>query len=110
MIPCEGLVGVDADREDALLQGGVERPQAAEAGDLEHDVGALRDVVERDLLAQRLVDEVVRVVVQQRDVGVRVLRALLVAGDPVVDRRDRDAADVEIVPLSVIIAATIPAR
>ena len=73
VIPGERLVGIDADRIDALLHGGVERAQAAEAGDLEHDVGALRDVVERDLLAQRLVDEVVRVVVQQRDVGLRVV-------------------------------------
>ena len=51
----------------ALLAGGVERAETALAGDLEDDVGALRDLVERDLLALRLVDEVLRVRVQELD-------------------------------------------
>ena len=74
--PSERLVGVDADAADPFLAGGVERAETAAARDLEDDVGALRDLVERDLLALRLVDEVLRVAVQDLDVRVRVLRAL----------------------------------
>src|SRR3712207_8552593 len=50
---------------------GVERAQPALAGDLEHDVRALADLVERDLLARRLVDELLRVAVQELHVRVR---------------------------------------
>ena len=42
--------------------------------------------------------------------GLRVLDRLAEAGDPVVDRRDLDAADGGDGPVSVIIAATTPAR
>src|SRR6476659_6556299 len=88
-----GLVGVDADALDALLLGGVEDAEAALAGDLEDDLRAARDLVERDLLALRLVDEVLGVAVQRLDRRVRRLGARLVAGDVVVDRRDLLAAD-----------------
>ena len=87
------LVGVDADRGHALLAGRVDRAEAAVACDLEHDVRALRDLVERDLLALGRVVEVVRVRVQELDVRLRRLHRSLEAGDPVVDRRDLDAAD-----------------
>ena len=88
-----GLVGVDADALDALLLGRVKRAEAALAGHLEDDLGALRDLVERDLLALRLVDEVLRVAVQRLDAGVGVRGALLEARDVVVHRRDLLAAD-----------------
>ena len=87
------LVGVDADRGHALLAGRVDRAEAAVACDLEDDVRALRDLVERDLLALGRVVEVVRVRVQELDVRLRRLHRRLEAGDPVVDRRDLDAAD-----------------
>ena len=62
-------------------------------GDLEHDVGALVDLVQGDLLALRLVLEVLRVLVDHLDVRIRVVGALLEAGDPVVHRWDGYAAD-----------------
>ena len=61
------LVSVDADTEDALLVRRVEDAEAALAGDLELDDRALGDLVERRLLALRLSDEVVGVVVQRLD-------------------------------------------
>jgi len=45
------LVGVDADAQQALLLGRVERAETALAGDLEDDLRALCDVVEGDPLA-----------------------------------------------------------
>src|SRR3954447_21252400 len=45
------LVGVDADAPVVLRVRGVERPEAAAARDLEHDVGALRDLVQGNRLA-----------------------------------------------------------
>ena len=87
------LVGVDADALHALLLGGVERAEAALAGHGEDDLGALGDLVERDLLALRLVDEVLRIAVQDLDVGVRLRGTGLVARDVGVDRRDLLAAD-----------------
>ena len=56
-----GLVGVDADAPDALLLRGVERAEPAASRDLEDDDRAARDLVQRDLLALRLVREVLRV-------------------------------------------------
>ena len=56
-------------------------------------MGAPGDLVERQLLALRLVDEVLRVGVQRRDSRVRRLRAGLVARDVAVDGRDLEAAD-----------------
>src|SRR5690349_14241706 len=87
------LVGVDADAHDALLLGGVERAEAALAGDLEDDLRALRDLVERELLAEVLLDEVLGVAVEGLDARVGLLRAGLVAGDVAVHRRDLLAAD-----------------
>ena len=51
------------------------------------------DLVQRDLLALVLVDEVLRVAVQRLDARLGLLRAVLVAGDERVDRRDLEAAD-----------------
>src|SRR5919107_1265085 len=87
------LVGVDADALHALLLGRVERAEAAAAGDLEDDLRALRDLVERELLAEVLLDEVLGVAVEGLDVRVGLLGAGLVAGDVAVDRRDLLAAD-----------------
>src|SRR5207248_8581170 len=63
------------------------------ARDLELDVRALLDLRERELLALRRVDEVLRVAVHELDPRVGGLRARLVAGDVVVDRRELLAAD-----------------
>src|SRR5918994_4366129 len=65
----ERLVGVDADAPDALLLRRVQRAEAAAAGNLEDDVGALGDLVERHLLALRLVDEVLRVAQERVRIG-----------------------------------------
>src|SRR4051794_25623086 len=88
-----GLVGVDADRLHALLLGRVDRAEAARARDLEDDLRALGDLVERDLLALVLRREALRVAVEGRDARIGLLRAGLEAGDVVVDRRDLLAAD-----------------
>src|SRR3954452_853883 len=88
-----GLVGVDADALNALLLRGVERADTAAPGDLEDDLGALGDLVERQLLALVRRDEVLRVRVERLDAGVGRLGAGLVAGDVVVDGRDLLAAD-----------------
>ena len=58
----ERLVLVDADAPDLRLLGGVERAETAVPGDRELDLRAAGDVVQRELLALRLVDEVLRVV------------------------------------------------
>src|SRR3954470_9921537 len=87
-----GLVGVDADALHRLLLGGVEDAEATLAGDLEDDLRALGDLVERELLALRLVDEVLRVVVERLDLGQDLLGPGLIAGDVAVDRRDLLAA------------------
>ena len=74
---------------------GLQRAEAAAAGDLEHRLRALGDVLERELLALRggRVGEVVRVVDEHLEALVDRLGAGSVAGDPVVDRRDLLAAD-----------------
>src|SRR5712691_6008172 len=82
-----GLVGIDADRPDVLLSGGLDHAEPAAARDLEHDAGAGGDLVQRDRLAEILFDEVLRVAVQRRDPRVSGPRAGLVAGDEPVDRR-----------------------
>src|SRR5215211_5429822 len=86
------LVGVDADALHALLLGRVERAEAALAGDLEDDLRALRDLVERELLAEVLLDEVLRVAVEGLDARGGLLGAGLEARDVVVHRRDLLAA------------------
>ena len=87
------LVGVDADPAHVLLLRGREGAEPALARDLEDHVGAAGDLVERELLALRLVDEVLRVRVQGRDPRIRLLRARLVARDVAVDGRDLLPAD-----------------
>src|SRR4051795_7911535 len=88
-----GLVGVDADRLNALLLRRVDRAEAAGPRDLEDDLRALRDLVERDLLALVLRGEALRVAVERLDGRIGLLRARLEARDVVVDRRDLLAAD-----------------
>ncbi len=87
------LVDVDADAPDPGALRGVERAEAARAGDVELDLRALIDLVLRDRLALRLIDEVLRVADEHRDARVARLRAGLVAREEAVDRRDLDAAD-----------------
>src|SRR5690242_12271635 len=87
------LILVDADAPDPGRVGGLERAEAAAAGDLEEHLGTLRDLVLRDGLALVRGDEVLRVPDQDLDVRVVELRAVLVAGDPDVDRRDLQPAD-----------------
>ena len=89
----EGLVGVDADPPHLLLAGRVERPEPAAARNLEDDAGAAGDLVERELLALRLVVPIGRVAVQDLDPGDGLLGAGLVARDEAVDRRLLEAAD-----------------
>src|SRR5690242_14910260 len=89
----ERLIVVDADRLDLLLLGGVDRAEAALAGGGEDDLRALVDLVQRQLLALRLVDEVLRVAAEHLHVGVRGLRARLVARDVVVHGGHLLAAD-----------------
>ena len=55
------LVGVDADPEHTLLLRRRQDAEAALARDLEDDAGAVGDLVQRLLLALRLVDEVLGV-------------------------------------------------
>ena len=78
---------------DVLLFRRRQRPEAALARDLEDDMRAAGDLVERKLLALRLVDEVLRIRVQRRDPGLAFLGARPVAGDVPVDRRDLLSAD-----------------
>src|SRR6476646_1601842 len=83
------LVSVDADAPLVQLRGLLEGSVTAEAGDLEDDLGLLAlDLVLRDRRALGLVDEVARVL----DDGLGALhclrRAVLVARDVGVDRRD----------------------
>jgi len=72
--PEVALVCVDANTQDVLRTSGVERAEATRARDLELDDRALRDLVERLLLALRLVAEVLGVVVERLQAGVGLLR------------------------------------
>src|SRR5919204_1236129 len=89
------LVGVDADRPHALLPRRVDHTEPAAARYLENDARAGRDLVQRHVLALRLIGKgrIVRVAVNGLDPGIRGLRAGLVAGDEAVDRRLLLAAD-----------------
>src|SRR3954469_12113232 len=51
------LVGIDADAPDLVLLRRGERAEPAAAGDLEHDVRSLVDLIERGLFALRLIAE-----------------------------------------------------
>ena len=80
-VPAEvRLVGVHADAPAALLLRR-EDAEAALAGDLEDDLRALRDLVQRDLLALGLIAEVLRVAELDLDRRRTPLRALVVPGD-----------------------------
>src|SRR5262249_22785079 len=79
--------------EDVLAVRRVERAETARAGDLELDDGAGGDLVQRRFLALRLCGEALRVVVERLDPRIGLLRAVLVAGDITVDRRELYAAD-----------------
>src|SRR5437763_8869453 len=87
------LVDVHADAPDARVVCGAERAEAARARDVELDLRAGVDLVLRDRLALRLVDEVLRVADLDSDARIAGLRARLVAGEERIDRRDLDAAD-----------------
>src|SRR6185503_15307590 len=89
----ERLVTVDPDRPDALVLRPGDRSEAATAGDLEDDLRAGRDLVQRQLLALRLVLPVLGVAPLHLRPGDGGLRARAVAGDETVDRRLLEAAD-----------------
>src|SRR3954468_10222305 len=88
-----GLIGVHADALRALLLHGVQRAEPALARHREDDLRTLAELVEGELLALVLGDEVLRVGVERLGLPIRVGDALLEAGDVVVDRRDLLAAD-----------------
>src|SRR5829696_9550438 len=87
------LVAIDADPPLVALLRRVERAQAAPAGHLEDDLRALCDLVERDLLALVLRDEVLRVADQDLGRGDALPRPGPVAGDEDVHRRQLDPTD-----------------
>src|SRR5215218_9970066 len=87
------LVLVDPYAPDAGRVRRLERTEAAAARDLEEHLRALCDLVLGDCLALVGRDEVLRVPDQHLDVRVEHLRAVLVAGNPDVDRRDLEAPD-----------------
>src|SRR3954447_13476891 len=90
----ERLVVVDADAPGARRVGSTrDGAQAAAAGNLEHDVRALTDLVESNRLALVLRDEVLRVAVECLDARLHLLGAVLVPGDVRVDGRDLETAD-----------------
>src|SRR6478672_4635107 len=91
--PEEPLVVVAADPADALALGRVQRAETAAAGNLEHDARPLADLAQCDLLALRLVDEVLRVGVEGLRPRDRLLRPGLEARDVPVDGGQLDPAD-----------------
>ena len=87
------LVGVDADHLGLRRHTRGDHAQPASAGDLEHDLRARVDLVERKLLARGLIREVLRVRVEQLGGRVRRLDPGLVAADVVGHRWDALTAD-----------------
>src|SRR6266480_4705048 len=85
------LVGVHPDAPLAELRGLLEGAVTAQAGDLEDHLGAGADLVLRQVRAGCLVGEAVRVLDERLRALDGFFRAVLVAGDPRVDRRDLDA-------------------
>src|SRR6266851_3664278 len=77
------LVGIDADPPEPLGLRLIERAEPAAAGGREDDLRLLADLVERDLLALRLVAEgrIVRVAEDDRGLRVRLLDPGSVAGE-----------------------------
>ena len=89
----ERLVVVDTDPPDAALVRRLERAEAAAARRGEHGLRAALDLRERELLALRLVDEVLRVPLKHGHARVRRLHAGAVAGEERDDRRNGLTAD-----------------
>ena len=87
------MVDIDSDPPDSTLACRLQRPEAAGAGDLEHDSRALRDLAQGDRPPFHGVYEVVGIAVQRRDARIGSLRSCLVPGDPPLDRRHPLAAD-----------------
>src|SRR5215204_3090896 len=87
------LVAIDADPPLVALLRRVERAEAAPAGHLEDDLRALRDLVERDLLALVLRDEVLRVADQDLGRGDALPRPGPISSDEDVHRRQLDPTD-----------------
>ena len=93
-VPAEvGLVDIDSDPPDSTLACRLQRPEAAGAGDLEHDSRSLRDLAQGDRPTFHRVEEVVGIAVQRRDARIGSSRPCLVAGNPPLDRRHPLAAD-----------------
>src|SRR5919201_3491772 len=87
------LVDIDADAPDLLLLRRLQRAEAARPGDVEDDFRARGDLVQRERLALVLLRERPRVVDVDLDVLDALLRARRIAGEEVLHRRDRLAAD-----------------
>src|SRR5215472_4462658 len=87
------LVDVDADAPLAELRRFLERTVAAEACDLEDDLGSGADLVLRHRRASTLIGEAVRVLGRRLRARYGLVRAVLIPGDVRVDRRDLDTAD-----------------
>jgi hypothetical protein len=88
-----GSVDIDSNPPDSTLACRLQRPEAAGAGDREHDSRSLRDLAQGHRPAFHRVGEVVGIAVQRRDARVGSSRPCLVAGDPPLDRRHPPAAD-----------------
>src|SRR5205823_5647909 len=82
-----------AEAPDAVVLRCTQCTEAAEARNGEDDVRAGRDLVLGDVLAEILLDEVLRVALEHGRARDALLRPRLVAGEKDVDRRDLDAAD-----------------
>src|SRR3954452_19155290 len=93
VVPEERLVLVDADREVPVVLRRAERTEAAQAGDAEDDVRTSRDLIVGDVLAEVLLDEVLRVTRLHDHVLHALLRACRIAGEEDRDGRDLDPAD-----------------
>src|SRR4029079_2835131 len=89
----ERLVAVDSDPPHVVVLRGRERAEAATAGALDHALGAGRDLVQRELLALRLVLPVLGVVPAHLRPRHGRPRTRLVPGDEAVDGRLLEAAD-----------------
>src|ERR1700733_7880783 len=86
------LVGIDADHLGLRLDARRDHAEPAGAGDLEDDLRARVDLIERELLAREFIREVLRVRVEQLCRGIRSLDPGLEAGDVQRHRRDALAA------------------
>ena len=97
----DAAVGVDPDRVDALVLGGLQATEAGGTGDREDDVSALLDQALGDRLALGLVVEGVRegpslaVPAEQLDVGLPLSAVVLLDALAEALHEDRDGRDVE---------------